>query len=146
MSSDLPLIEVEIILGEPLRSLADPGPAATLANEADHRLTRVLADLGIPGKAAVVVHGDQAPAARPVTVRLRGDQIEYPRSLDTVVLTSWRRRRALSGEADCSLPTWATQLTAPVTDTSGTIAELAAHVITMNAARLLDPAQINAWR
>jgi type III secretion protein V len=146
VSSDFPLLEVDIILGDPLRALANPGPAAALASEAGHRLTRVLADLGIPGKAAVAVDGGQAPAARPVAVRLRGSQIEYPGSLDTIVLTGLRRRRAPSGEPDLGLPTWTAQLEASVTDTSGAIAELAAYVISMNPARLLSSAHIDAWR
>jgi hypothetical protein len=146
VSSDFPLLEVAIVLGEPLRGLADPGPAAALAREADRRFTRVLTDLGIPGKTAVVVQDDQAHAARPVAVRLRDGQIEYPRSLDTIVLTGWCRRSAPSDKTDWGLPTWAAQLEASVADTSGAIAELATHVISMNAARLLAPAHIDAWR
>jgi type III secretory pathway component EscV len=146
VSVDQPTLVVGITLGEPLRALADTPQATALASEADHRLTRVLADLGIPGKAAVVIDGDQAPAPRPLAVRLRGSQIEYPRSLDTIVLTDWRRRRTRWGEPDSGLPTWAAQLAASVADTSAAIIELTAHVITMNAARLLGPAHVDAWR
>lgn len=146
MSADPPTLVVGITLGEPLRALADTAQAAALASEADHRLTRVLADLGIPGKAVVVIDDDQAPAPRPVAVQLRGSQIEYPQSLDTIVLTAWRQRRARSGEPNSGLPTWAAQLAASAADTSAAIAELTAHVITMNAVRLLGPAHVDAWR
>lgn len=138
-----PVIPVEIVLGEPLTSPVVS--SGVVADEVGLRLDRLVSDVGVPGRVQVTVHNDRS-AARPVEIRVHSRRLEYPRSLDQLVLVMWRHRVEGETTAGVALPTWYEQVASAAADTAGLVAELAMHAIVTKPSALLGAPQVTAWR